>query len=417
MKTKISRYVTAISLVAALALTLLLGGCINTTNDIKLTTGTTATDAGARTTVSTDADERTDGDTDEADETVDSDTGEALPVTLADGASSSSADGVSVDGDVVTIGKPGVYSLSGTLSDGSIVVDCSNDEEVTLVFDGVDITSADGAALYVRQADKVKIVLSEGTTNKLANGGVFADNEGDGVDAVVFSRDDITFKGSGSLTVSSPAGQAVVGKDDVKITDGTYIISSLKTAIRANDDLTVKGGDFEITAGTDGLHAENNNDDTLGSICIADGSFVINAGDDAVHANALLQIDGGVLDITAAEGLEATYVLINGGVVSIDASDDGINAARKSSAYSSAVEINGGDITITMGPGDTDGVDSNGDIIITGGTVSVTGQSTFDCDGEARLTGGTVYVNGQQVDTLPNQFGGGFGGFGGPPLR
>ena len=80
------------------------------------------------------------------------------------------------------------------------------------------------------------------------------------------------------------------------------------------------------------------------------------------------------------------------------------------------MEISGGTVTITMGPGDTDGVDSNGNILISGGTVSVSGQSSFDYDGSATLTGGTVTVNGQQVSSLPNQMmGGGMGGFGGGP--
>ena len=99
--------------------------------------------------------------------------------------------------------------------------------------------------------------------------------------------------------------------------------------------------------------------------------------------------------------------------MNITASDDGINAARKSSSLSPFVEINGGDITITMGAGDTDGVDSNGDITINGGTVSVTGMSSFDYDGTGVINGGTVTCNGEQVTTLPNQqFGGmGWGGF------
>ena len=121
----------------------------------------------------------------------------------------------------------------------------------------------------------------------------------------------------------------------------------------------------------------------------------------------MLQIDNGSFEITGAEGLEATYILLNGGDISISASDDGVNAARKSSAYTPTVEINGGTLTIVMGAGDTDGVDSNGNIIITGGTVDVTGRSAFDFDGTSAYTGGTIIVNGQQVSQIPNQMMGG----------
>ena len=198
------------------------------------------------------------------------------------------------------------------------------------------------------------------------------------------------------------------------VTGGTYEISSAKCAIRGKDSIAISDGSFTIKAGTDGLHAENNDDDTLGNIYIAGGSFVITAGDDAIHANTLLQIDGGEITVSAAEGLEATYVQINGGDISISASDDGVNAARKSSAYTPTFEMNDGTLTVVMGQGDTDGIDSNGNIIINGGTINVSGQSSFDYDGTAQYNGGTIIVNGQQVTTIPNQMmGGGMGGNGG----
>jgi len=111
-------------------------------------------------------------------------------------------------------------------------------------------------------------------------------------------------------------------------------------------------------------------------------------------------------------------VQINGGTVTVNASDDGINASSKSSCYDIVAEFNGGYVTVVMGAGDTDGIDSNGDLYIRGGTVDVTGQSAFDYDGRAEYTGGTIIVNGQQVDSIPNQMmggRGGMGGFGGRP--
>ena len=112
---------------------------------------------------------------------------------------------------------------------------------------------------------------------------------------------------------------------------------------------------------------------------------------------------------------------INGGTINISASDDGINGARKSTAYTVTVEINGGELTIVMGQGDTDGIDSNGNLYINGGTVNVTGQSAFDYDGNCEHNGGTIIVNGSETDTITNQFaggmGGGPGGMGGPGFR
>ena len=315
----------------------------------------------------------------------------------------------------MTITAAGTYVLSGSLNNGSVIVDAAKDDKVQLVLDGVEINADTFAAIYVVQADKVFITLAEGSVNTLSNGGSFVQTDDNDVDAVIFSKDDITLNGSGKLVITSPAGHGIVGKDEVTITGGTYEISCAKCAVRAKDSIAISDGTFTLKAGTDGLHAENDDDDTLGNVYIAGGSFTITAGDDAIHANTLLQIDGGTISISAAEGLEATYVQINGGDISISASDDGVNAANKSSAYTPTFEMNDGTLTVVMGAGDTDGIDSNGNIIVNGGTIDVTGQSAFDYDGTAQYNGGTIIVNGQQVATIPNQFGGmgGNGGAGG----
>ena len=335
---------------------------------------------------------------------------EVFSITLSGNTASTDSDHVTVSGGTVTVNGPGTYLVSGTLANGGIVVNADKQDKVQLVLNDVSISSDTGAAIYVAQADKVFVTLAEGTSSTLTNGGRFAQDADGEIDAVIYAKDDLTLNGSGSLTINSPAGHGIVGKDDVTVTGGSYAITSPDSAMTANDTLAVAGGSFQITTNKDGLHSENSDDDTLGAIYITGGSFVIRAGDDAVHAESLLQIDGGSLDITAAEGLEATYIHINDGQINISATDDGVNAARKSSAYTPTVEISGGTLTVTMGPGDTDGIDSNGNLIITGGTVNVTAASAFDYDGTASFTGGTVIINGQQVDTLPNQMMGGRGG-------
>ena len=335
---------------------------------------------------------------------------EVFSITLSGNTASTDSDHVTVSGGTVTVNGPGTYLVSGTLANGGIVVNADKQDKVQLVLNDVSISSDTGAAIYVAQADKVFVTLAEGTSSTLTNGGRFAQDADGEIDAVIYAKDDLTLNGSGSLTINSPAGHGIVGKDDVTVTGGSYAITSPDSAMTANDTLAVAGGSFQITTNKDGLHSENSDDDTLGAIYITGGSFVIRAGDDAVHAESLLQIDGGSLDITAAEGLEATYIHINDGQINISATDDGVNAARKSSAYTPTVQISGGTLTVTMGPGDTDGIDSNGNLIITGGTVNVTAASAFDYDGTASFTGGTVIINGQQVDTLPNQMMGGRGG-------
>ena len=337
----------------------------------------------------------------------DYDASEALAITLTGSSAQADSDAVQISGSTVTITAEGTYILTGTLENGSVIVDVSKEEKVQLVLDGVTIHSETFAAVYVRQADKVFITLAEGSTNVLSNGGTFTQIDDSNVDAVIFSRDDLTLNGSGTLQISSPGGHGIVGKDEVTITGGTYQIAAANHAISGKDSIAISGGSFALAAYKDGLHSENDDDDTLGNITITGGEFVIQVYDDAIHATCQLQIDGGSFDITAAEGLEATYIRINDGVIHIQASDDGINAARKSSACVPTVEFNGGTVTIVMSAGDTDGVDSNGNIIVNGGTISVTGNSTFDYDGAAQFNGGTIIVNGTVTNSIPNQMMGG----------
>ena len=334
---------------------------------------------------------------------------ETITVQLTGSGATADSDKVSVSGSNVVITGSGTYLISGPLQSGSIIVDASKGDKVQLVLNGVSVHSDTYAAIYVKQADKVFVTLAEGTQNALSNGGSFTQQDDNNVDAVIFAKDDLTLNGTGSLSIESPAGHGIVGKDEVTVTGGVYEITAARCAIRANDSIAIADGTFTLTAGTDGLHAENDDDDTLGNIYIAGGAFTIRAEDDAIHANTLLQIDDGDFAITGAEGLEATCIQINGGDISISASDDGVNAALKSTACTPTVEINGGTLTVVMGAGDTDGIDSNGNLIINSGTVDITGQSAVDYDGAGQYNGGVIIINGQQVSSLPNQMMGGRG--------
>ena len=315
------------------------------------------------------------------------------------------------DGQDIVITSAGVYVLTGSAANVTVYVEAGKDDKVQLVLDGVTVTNSDFPAIYVKTADKVFVTVSGDSS--LSVTGAFASDGSTKTDGVIFSKSDLVLNGAATLTVTS-TDVGIVGKDDLKITGGTYIISAATKAIEANDSIRVAGGTLNLSAGTDGLHAENESDTSLGYIYISGGDITISAGDDGIHAVSVVQIDGGTFSIQAAEGIESTYVQINGGTISIQSWDDGINAANKSAAYRATVEINGGDITIATSAGDTDGVDSNGDIIMNGGTVTVTGNSTFDYDGSGQYNGGTIIANGQQIAYIPNQMmGGGFGGRGG----
>ena len=315
------------------------------------------------------------------------------------------------DGQQITISSEGVYVLRGSAKNATVIVDADSSAKVQLVLDGLSITNDDFPCIYVKSADKV--FLTTLSDSSLSVTGTFASDGDTNTDAVIFSKDDLTLNGTGTLTVSS-TDNGVSSKDDLKVTGGSYVISASSKCLEAKDSIRVLDGVFSLTAGTDGLHAENEDDDTLGYVYIGGGSFSVSANDDGIHGTAFVQIDGGSFQIAAAEGIEGSFVQINDGTISIQSWDDGINAANKSGAYPVCVEINGGDITIAMSAGDTDGIDANGSIAVNGGSISITGSSGFDYDGTAQLNGGTVVVNGQTLTSIPNQMmGGGFGGMGG----
>ena len=262
------------------------------------------------------------------------------------------------DGQTLSITEEGTYILQGTASDCTVLVNAP-EAKVQLILDNVTVTNTSSPAIYVLDADKCFVMTAEGSENALTVSGTFTEDTENDVktDAVIFAKSDLTLNGTGTLTISS--------------TDN---------GITSKDELTVTGGTYNITASGKGLESND-------STAICDGTFTIDA----------------------KEGMESTYVRIDGGTFEISASDDGINAAANSDKNNVQVEINGGTLSIKMGAGDTDGIDSNGDLTINGGNISIECNSPFDYDGTGTLNGGTVAVNGEEVTELTNQFGGGMG--------
>ena len=260
------------------------------------------------------------------------------------------------DGEDVTIDTEGVYVVSGTAANATIYVEAGDEDKVQIVLDGVSMTNEAKPCIYVKSGDKVIV----STTDKESNLSVTGTFEADGdtnLDAVIFSKSDLELSGNGTLSIAS-SDNGISGKDSLKVTGGTINIDCSGKCLEANDEI---------------------------------------------------EIDAGELELVGTECIEGTYIRINDGIINITASDDGINAAQESDKLSPTFEMNGGTVTITMGAGDTDGVDSNGDIYINGGTISISGQSSFDCDGTAEHNGGTIIVNGEETDEIPNQFMGGEG--------
>ena len=353
------------------------------------------------------------------------DESEAETITLnGSSAETSAASGVSIDGSTITISAEGVYIVSGTLSDGQIIVEADDAAKVQIVLKNASITSSTSAALYVKSADKVFVTTAEGTENTLANGGSFTADGDTNIDGAVYAKDDITFNGSGSLTITSPAGHGVVGNDDVKFGGGTYTITASAHGVKANDSARFAESDVTITAGADkdGVHVSDNDDASAAEsdsfFYIADGTLNISAQDDGIHADSQVIIEGGTITVNESyEGIEGLSINISGGSTTVTASDDGLNAAGGNSASGSqafggddwngggmmsdggtdgSITISGGSVKITAGG---DGVDSNGSVEISGGYTVVQGPtngdtSVLDYNGTATVKAGTFIATG-----------------------
>lgn len=323
----------------------------------------------------------------------------AASITLSGSTAQSNGSGVSINNATVTISKEGCYLINGELEDGQIIVDAGDSDKVQLVLDNASIHCSTGSAILVRNADNVKVTLAADSENELSDGTEYQ-TDNDNPDAALFSKDDLVINGSGSLTVQGNYKHGIAGNDDLVITGGRLTVNSLSHALRGKD-----------------------------SVAILDGTFVLTSQKDGIHAEAYLNINGGTTTIAESyEGLEAAQIHISGGTTQVSSSDDGLNATGGSSfelvdgllvlkdISSSDTEqtfggrggmfevedncditISGGNLTVTTSNGD--GIDSNGSLNVSGGTVLVFGSSSggegaLDYTGSSSISGGTLVALG-----------------------
>jgi hypothetical protein len=337
------------------------------------------------------------------------DAGAATKISLDSASISVDGAGARLDGNVVTIHEAGTYAVSGTLTDGQIAIAATKDDTVRLVLNGADISNKSGAAIYASQCDKLIVTLVPGTANVVTDGGsgyVYADEAEQEPNAAFFCKDDLTINGTGSLTVNAGFNNGIGTKDDLIVAGGEFFVTAADQGLRGNDSVTVLDGDFTIDAEGDAVHSG-------GDMNVASGTFGIKSGDDAFHADAALQITGGTIDVSECrEGIEGLSVTISGGDIAVVAKDDAVNAAggatggsapggpeeadRFSSDGERFVRVSGGTLDLSAS---YDGIDSNGDIFLEGGTVKISGPSqgmdgAIDLDGRLLVTGGELIAAG-----------------------
>ena len=323
----------------------------------------------------------------------------SVRIQLNGSSASSSSNAVRISGSTITITEEATYIISGTLNNGMIIVNAGDTDKIQLVLDGATIHSETSAPLYILAADKVFVTLAADSVNTLSNGGSFTAIDENNIDAVIFSKQDLTLNGSGSLTVTSPAGHGIVSKDDLAITSGTYTVNSASHGFDANDSIRIANANLTIDAGKDGIHAENSDDSSLGFVYITSGKLNIEAEGDGISAGAYMQIEGGTFDIVSGGGsVNATKQTSDGwgGFMG-----GGPREQQSSSATEDSTSIKGlkstGSLLISAGTFTIDSADdavhSNGSITVNGGSFQIaSGDDAFHADENLAITAGTINI-------------------------
>ncbi len=304
-----------------------------------------------------------------------------------------------------TITKSGIYEITGTLADGSLIVDIDKSTDkgtVYLILNNTNITSASSAPIYVKDAKKVVLVLENGTTNTISQGSGVVVNSDNEPSAAIFSKADLTITGSGTLSVTSDFNDGITSKDTLKITDGTLVINSNKDGIVGKDVIAVEKAVITITAGKDGMRSTNDTDTGQGNILLKDGTYTITANNDAIQAYGLLQVDGGTFNLTSGGGYTGSISAnVNPGSGGMGRPDTVTQATETTDASSTSdskkalkatggIIINGGAFTIASYE---DSVNSSGNVVINGGTLTIqAGDDAIHSDTDVTISGGTITI-------------------------
>jgi hypothetical protein len=347
-------------------------------------------------------------------------------ITLNTTSISSSTENVSVDGSTATITKAGYYVVSGTLTNGQIKVNADSGI-VKIKLNGVTMTNNSTSPFYIKSAKKVILFLADNTENNISDASSYSNS--DEPNAAIFSNAYLGITGIGSLTVKGNYNDAISSDDQTIINNGNITVTAKDDGIRGKDYLKIENGVIKATAGTGhALKSDNSTDNGYGFIEIDGGTMtlsstsadgihaykrvIVNGGTISIAASAsqglksdsLVVINGGTTLITASrEGIESPYISIKGGNLSVTASDDGLNATfgtvkgGTEANDNSMLEISGGYVAISATGGD--GMDSNGNVKMTGGTVVVHGPKSqpevgIDYNGTFNISGGLLIASG-----------------------
>ncbi|MEN6424504.1 MAG: carbohydrate-binding domain-containing protein [Phycisphaerales bacterium] len=324
---------------------------------------------------------------------------EVTAIVLSDSGIVIDGAGAVADGNMVAILAAGTYSVSGALADGRIFVNSQDEGPVRLVLNGVSLHCSSSAPIFIKNADKAILVLAEDANNYVADEAVrtITDSEEDDPNAAIFSKENLTICGAGSLAVNANYADGIAVKDGLIIAGGMIVVTAADDGIRGKDYLVIEDGNVAVVAASNGLKADNDSDTTAGYILIEGGTIDVTSGGDAIAAQTDVLIAGGELTLTAGggsakvvsstvstKGIKATAsVVIDGGTLKIDSSDDTLHS-------SGSLAINGG--TFVLSSGD-DAIHADAAVGINGGQISIAKcYEGIESNSTITINGGNIYI-------------------------
>lgn len=350
----------------------------------------------------------------------------ATTIALSGQSATATGTGAEVTDGMVTITAGGTYVVTGTMTEGRILVNAPK-EEVTLVLQDAAITCSTGSPLYVYKSKATTLYLPEGTASTLTDGTdyTFSDSyssaEEEEPNACLYSKSDLIIAGSGSLTVNANYNNGITGKDTLFIQKASVTVTAVNHGINGKDSLTIKNADITVTSGGDALRSTNDSDPTLGYLVITGSALKLTAGEDGIQTETTLTISGGtatvttaggagqsISDDTSAKGLKAgTQVAVTGGTLQLNCCDDAIHS-------NGDVTISGGSFTIATGD---DGMHADDTLSISSGTIDIT-RSYEGLEGAKVLISGgkiSIVASDDGINAAGGSNQSGSGGFGFAP--
>lgn len=206
-----------------------------------------------------------------------------VTVNLNGSSAECSSSKVSINGSDITITAEGTYRLFGSLN-GRITVAAPKDAKVDIELNSVNISNGNGPAIQIDTADKVKIISAAGSDSTLSDGG---SSEG-----CIYSKEDLTIKGDGTIRIHGNVKNAVYSKNTLKITGGTLDIFSQNNGLVGKDRVNIENGNITLNCARDGIKATNEKEAGKGTVSVTGGTINIEAGDDGIQAVSGVTVTG-----------------------------------------------------------------------------------------------------------------------------